>query len=374
MGKLIQTPALVLIDIIISLFLFLLTYKALHGKSFTRSRIIFVYSLILLFCLFSFWGADWFGYQSYFELAKNSYYANIPMEEFYIWLVEKACGSYIVFRLVVWGSSIIFFCLTARNLRCNVGLILFFFCNIYLIYFSYARVTLAISMMFYGYSCLWTARNSKKILTIIWGLFWIFLSFFFHKSAILGISSIILAIFVERMGKISLKLLLVSFPIIVFLLNTFFSNYFTIIASSKGTFSEYANAGAGYLESSNSALGISTILSWMLERTPYYLLAFAAYMELLHPQIKHPPIIKAFFAVEFMLIFIASAFLFNIGVETSTLYGRFIRFAQIPSVFIFAYFFENKIVTRSVKWALYIGVFNCVYSLLYSFYNVSTTI
>ena len=372
MGKLMQTPTLVFIDIIISFFLFLLTFKALQGKLFMRSRIILIYSLILLFCLFSFWGADWFGYQSYFELAKNNHYANIPMEEFYIWLVEKVCSNYLAFRSIVWGSSIIFFCLTVRNLRCNVGLALFFFCNIYLIYFSYARVTLAISMMFYGYSCLWIAHNDKKALNVIWGSFWIFFSFFFHKSAILGIISILLAIIVEKKGKITLKLLLVGFPIIVYLLMLFFSNYFINIASSEGTFSEYANAGAGYLESSNPALGISTVLSWILERIPYYLLAFAAYMELLRPQIKHPPIIKAFFSIEFMLIFLASAFLFNIGVETSTLYGRFLRFAQIPSVFIFTYFFENKIVTRPVKWAFYIGFFNSIYSLLYSFSDVST--
>lgn len=367
-----QVPLLVFSNIVFVLFLFLLTHSAFCGRNLTFGRNLFIIVMCFVFCLFSFWGADWFGYQSYFEWVRSGSISNVSMEEFYLWLMEDVCSNYIVFRAIVWGSSLIFLTITFRKLQLNVGLALFFFCSIYLIYFSYARATLAISMMCYGYSCLWKEKNFRKKNITIWGLLWVMLAFFFHKSAVMGIASIFAALFVLKIPKIGIRMVIVTFPIIILLMNVFFQDYFSVMATDEGIFSEYASAGADYLEKKNGRLGVSTIISWILERSPYYLLAFASYRELRKPSINHPVGIRAFLVLEFLLVIFSSVFLFDLGVNTSTIYGRFIRFAQIPSVVILTYLYENSMERRPVKLAYSIGIANCAYTLLYSFYNTFT--
>lgn len=372
MEHLSQIPSLVLSNLIFIVILCGLTYRSLYTKKSSHAKNILVIFMCFAFCLFSFWGADWFGYQSYFEMANSRHSYNVPMEVPYIWLMSDVCNTYLEFRSIVWGCSLILFIFTLKNLRLDIGLSLFFFCSIYLIYFSYARVTLAISMMFYGYSCIWSCKNKSNVFKIIWGISWIILSFYFHKSAILGIMTIFIAISIYNMGKGALIMSIIAFPIIILLMDVFWQEYFPIITMDEGTLSEYANTGAVHLDSVNTQIGISTIINRILERTPYYLLAYASFMELYKPSIAHPDNIRAFFIVEFLTVVFASVFIFDFGINTSTLYGRFLRFAQIPSVIVLAYMYRASIETKTVKLACCIGLLNCAYNLLYSYYNTFT--
>ena len=372
MYQLTQTPNLVLFNIIVLFCLVGLTYNAFRSRRSAKGKNAFIILMCFVFCIFSFWGADWFGYQEYFQMLNWVSSSKVPMEGFYLWLMEDVCSSYLQFRIIVWGISLLFLLLTLRNLHLDIGLALFFFCSIYLIYFSYARVTLAITMMFYGYSYIGTGKGGHRVFRLLWGLLWIILSFYFHKSAILGIVTLFVALIVMKMGKKGPLLILFAFPVMLMLMNTVLNDYFQMLTMEDGILSDYANTGAVYLEMQDSKIGISTWISWILERTPYYLLAYTSFKELYKPSAIHPKIIRAFFMAEFLIIVFASVFLFDFGVNTSTLYGRFLRFAQVPSLVVFTYFYTLSYVPRSVKAALGIGLVNCLYAMTYSYYNTFT--
>ena len=370
MGQISQTPVLVFLNILLILILLATTYNAFRGKNLSTARTAFIIIVCLLFCMFSFWGKDWYGYMEYFALVRSGFSSRVPMEEFYLWLMADVCSHYIDFRIIVWGLSLLFLLLTFRTLKLNIGLALFFFCNIYLIYFSYARVTLAITMMFYGYSCI--CRANHRLYKTLWGIFGVILSFYFHKSAPLGISSLLVSLFVLKLGRKAPIILLVSFPIMYMLINTILNDYFQILLNEDSILSEYATTGALYFDMQNTRIGISAIINRILERTPYYLLAYISFKELYKPSIAHPRYIRAFFMAELVLIVFSSIFIFDFGMNTNILYGRLIRFAQVPSVILMSYLYDSSIISRTLKLAVVIGIINCFYTLSYSLYNTMT--
>lgn len=372
MNQLLQTPPQVLLNILLLFFLFCLTYGAFRGRIYSSRKNLLIIFVCYVFCLFSFWGTDWFGYLRYFELVKYGLSSNVPMEDFYLWLMGDVCSYYLQFRIIVWGLSLFFLFLTLRNLHLNIGLALFFFSLIYLIYFSYARVSLSITMMFYGYSCLWNAKGRTSLYKIIWAFFWILLSVYFHKSAPLGIATLFLALAVLKFGKKGPIIILVAFPMLYLIMSVFLNDYFQILQMDDGVLSEYANTGAIYFDMQNTRLGISTIINRILERAPYYLLAYVSFKELFRPSIKHPNHIRAFFMAEFLIVVFASIFLLDFGINTTTLYGRFLRFAQVPSVVVLTYLYQRSIISKSLKIAYEVGILNCLYTMSYSMYNIMT--
>lgn len=369
MENLVRDSLLTFYNICLIVILIFYTKSALSGNIFSKSKMRVIFLLCWIFCIFSFWGADWFGYlRTFLWVTGGNDTENVHMEDSYIWLMDT-CKDYLLFRCIVWGISLFLFAKTLDNLKIDKSLVLFFFCSIYLIFFSYARVTLAITMMCYGYSCLWANKSVKKITNNILGIACIASSFFFHKSAILGIGSICAALFLLNFGKLGFKLLIVFFPIMILMMNVFFQDYLSQLLTEESTLADYANKSTYYLDEEKGKLGISTVINWILERTPYYILAFISFKELTKPSLEYPKSIKAFIALELMIVLLASIFLFDFGVNTSTIYGRFMRFAQIPAVIILTYYYSKSVAPKLVKWTYRIGIAECFYALAYSFYD-----
>lgn len=364
-----QTPFLVFCNILLYGILFVYTRPALIGKSFSGIKNRIIVLLLFVFCLFSFWGADWFGYLNYFLTIKTSGTEHVHMEEFYLWIAEEISDSYLVFRTIVWGTSLLALLCIIKITRIRFDLALFFFATIYLMYFSYARVTLAIVLMCLGYLLLYVEK--KRIFNIILGIALLWASFYLHKSAILGIVSIIAASVFGKMGKKSGKFVLVAFPIMVFLMMLFFQDYFSEIQNQEEwTLSQYANSSVIYLEKKSQFSGIGTFIQQVvLERIPYYILAFACYREINHPSQAHPSAIKAFMVLLLLNVVFASVFLFDFGVNTDTIYIRYLRFAQIPALIVLTYMYDNNIQVKLVRVAYKTGILCCIYSLAYVFYN-----
>ena len=189
-------------------------------------RIKVTIAMCFVFCLFSFWGADWFGYLSYFIWAKSGGIEHVPMESFYLWLVDKVCTDYLQFRMIVWGLALGLFVFTLKRLQLNLGVALFFFCSIYLITFSYARASLAMSLLFAGYSLLWEHNKKAALKNRLIGLSLIGLSFFCHKSSVLGITAVVAAIIVKKWGRNWVILVLLAFPLLVFAMQFFLQDMF----------------------------------------------------------------------------------------------------------------------------------------------------
>lgn len=370
--SLIQTPLLVLSNLLLIFILYRYTRPAFVLGYLSSVRIKVTIALCFVFCLFSFWGADWFGYLAYFKWVKGGGIEHVPMESFYLWLIDEVCTNYLQFRVIVWGLALTLFIFTLRRLKLNMGLALFFFCSIYLIYFSYARASLAMSLLFAGYSLLWEHNGKTVLRHRAIGLLLIGLAFFCHKSSALGIAAIIGAIIVNKWGRNGVIYVLLSFPLLVLAMQFFLQDIFGTIASDEeSTLGQYAQVGANYMDKKSGFSGIGTFIQKnILEQCPYYILALCCYKEIKSPSVKYGAPIKPMIVLLFVLVISALIFAFDLGVNTKTIFGRYLRYAQIPACIVLTYMYANGIQPRLIKWAYTMGIIGCFYSLIYTMYNV----
>lgn len=360
-----QTPLLVGVNIILFLVLFAYVRQAYTRGYLSKGRREKSVFLAYLFCLFSFWGKDWFGYQGYFEEIQKGYSVS-SMEEIYNWLGAYLCANYIMFRLYIWGLALFLFFKTIKLLKLNYDLALFFFCSIYLIWFSYARVSLAMAVMFYGLAIFITSKTNKKIL----GFLLVLLSYYLHKSAAFGIAIIVLAGLMNKLGKYAIVLPLALFPILLIFVSSNIGGYMDLLLSDEGNMlNEYATAGNSYLMSDSFKSGPGALLQGLLERAPYYLLAYCSIPIYFKNKIKVSKKVKPFFLVMLLIVVFSSVFAFDLGMNTSTLYGRFLRFSQIPACVVLTYMYSNGILPKVTRIVINLSIVSTFYSLAYVLYN-----
>ena len=103
-----QTAGLVLFNIVILLLLFFTLKEALeppHMVSLAKYR--FALFLCVIFCVFSFWGTDWFHYLEKFPMLLSGEKGH--MESIYVWIAQNLSPNYIIFRLIIWGGAFYLF-------------------------------------------------------------------------------------------------------------------------------------------------------------------------------------------------------------------------------------------------------------------------
>lgn len=365
----VQTPFLVLTNIIVIFTLYLLTKPAYKGIQISSARRCVSMFLILIFCLYSFWGKDWFGYLSYYQEIKRGGTVS-SLEDVYNW-IGRLCPSYAIFRLIIWGSALLFFFKTIKRLTLDWDTVLFFFCSIYLIWFSYARVSLAMAVIFYGYSLMYSSRK-RFSLKYIFGILLILASFYLHKSSIFAIVVVFASELLKRWGKTGIVLPIIIFPVAIIIAMSQFGDFVdSLVNNETNIMNEYATVGNAYLNSDTYIAGPGVLLQWLFERVPYYLLSFMCIKALWSDDPRIAPDIKPYIFLLFLLVLTATAFLFDFGFNTATLYGRFIRYAQIPACIVLSHLYTEKIYFRFTKFTCWLAIVGTAYSLLYVIYNAN---
>lgn len=365
-----QTVLLVLTNIVWIAGLYLYTKPALRFSQFSKKKQRNVLFLILVFCIFSFWGNDWFNYLDYYHEITIGYGEYVPIEKIYLSIADIS-SNYIIFRLIIWGMGLFLFYKTINRLAINRDIVLFFFCTIFLIWFSYARVSLAIAMLCYGYSLLYNDGNKIRVKNKIIGISLILLSFFFHKSAVFGVVAVIFSMIIRNMKRSGAVIVLLSFPLMVFFMIVVFPDLFGQLLEDGGsTAGQYAAAGNRYMNASERVRGIGTTIQLLLEHIPYYLLAFGCAKAIMYKRQDIPNSVMPFLYLTLVLVVFSSAFLFNVGMNTYIIYQRFLRFAQIAACISLTALYQQGYYPKLVKWTYSIWIFSTVYSLIYVMYNV----
>lgn len=364
-----QTAGLVFFNLCLILLMYALMKKTLRPPyiaAFTnRSVTIF---LMFVFVLFSFWGLDWFGYQSSFEHLKSGYSGH--MEDIYVWIAQNLSPNYIMFRLVVWGGSLCLLLHIFKRLSIPTNLAIFFFCSIYIIWFSYARVTLAMVLVYYGLTVLYKPYKSKLI-SILLGISAIACAYFFHKSALFGIAAAILTILVNKFEKKTFVILLLCYPILVYLAQSFLSDFLMADASAEdGALGQSIASGQRYLNRDVNLSSPLALITSFFERFPHFLLSFISLLFIKGKYYNNAPNdIKAFLRLQFFIVILSSLFMFDLGANTSTIYIRFMRFAVIPSCIVLTYFYSVRFKFKYTQIAYYIAFAGTLYSLFYRIYK-----
>ena len=363
-----QTPVLVLFNIILLLLLYLTLKEATeppHMVSLAKYR--FALFLCVVFCIFSFWGADWFHYLEAFPMLQSGEKGH--MEDVYVWIAQNLSPNYVIFRLIIWGGAFYLFIKILKDLNISIDLVLLFFAIFAIIWFSYARVTLAMCIAYWGGAIIF--RTEKRFITLILGFVLICISTYFHKSAVFVVFIVFLAFLFNMNSKFAIRITILLFPIIVFYAKLIVSQFMlTDVEGADDIMSEYMAAGQNYMSAKSAVSGIGAIIARIMERTPYYVIAFIGFRTLISDMYDEiPSNLRSFIIIQILIVVFSSVFLFDLNANTSTLYGRFLRFDAIPTVVVMAYLYEIGIYRKLVNVSIYIAGLGTAYTLLYTLYD-----
>lgn len=325
--------------------------------------------LTLIFCLYPFWGGDYFHYKSmFFEYKAGEY---IPLEYPYKWIMDHLPSSYVLFRFVVWGGALLILFRVYKTIALNYDLCLFFFMTMYLPWFSYARVSLAMSLLILGLTMMVSPNYGKYRRRKFIGLLILLASGFFHRSAFIGMIAAVGALFLLNLNKKRLFLILMSFPFLVLLMQ-FVINKFMLIDLDYDTFITVNHRNL-YLNNTDDIQAISgwgERISNFLTRTPLILIGYLYILTVYKGYYKSmPKTIRAISSYAFIIILIAIVFSFDLGYSTYVLYYRTLTFAMIPSAVFLSYIREQKIkLSKLNNIVYYMGILSAFYALLYTTY------
>ena len=350
------TPLQILFNLVLFLFLLYFSYE---GYRKNKQNYVTVIIGILLFSVYSFWGPDYFHYKEAFDVYKHS--SDIfHLEEVYSYIL-KYSPFYFVYRLIVWGGA--FLLLYRASVRLGIDRIrfLFVFIALYLLRFSYARVTLAICMMVYGYSFLIKPLKSR-VLSLIWGMAIIAASLYFHKSAV--IIAIAVPLSFVRINKFTTLFALILLPVAVYYAGLYLYDY--ILTNDLITDETTLNAFNLYTRSTTKGetMGLAQKIYTYGEMVPVYMfvglgLYFFSFKRKTEDVIAH-----RVFNFFFWAVFIATSFAFI----TPVIHRRMLFLAVAPMALLVSRAYPELKQMKFTRVTMYAGIIIQTYLLLYSLY------
>lgn len=323
--------------------------------------------LILIFCLFPFWGGDYFHYLEIFNDMKQGYDSSI--ESFYKWLIINVTNRYVGFRLIVWGIALLLLFSAYKRCEQAFDLSLFYFAALYLPWFSYARASLAMACVIFGATLLTDTTQKANFLSILLGLFIIGSSIFFHKSAILGILTIGVAYILKDLKKSGILLLFFLLPLAFYIISYLLNLYvgLAIEPDSEYLFSE--GKIDYYLMSEKGPSGPGLIISNILNQTPNLLILIVFLIMVFNDDItelNNREKLISTYAVCIILIAISLKFIKTF--YTDTLFYRTLYYAYPANAVLLMSIKSRNKVTRWNKIIFLIGIIGSAYALMYSVY------
>lgn len=365
-----QTPLLVASNLLLLIIIYYSLQPAFYYLEKTpRQRFYLGIVCIVLFCIFSFWGADWFSYQDEYLIIRESewYRTKTNIEAFYVQLILLS-PHYLIFRLLVWGSALLFVTFIIRQLKVSYDLSWFFFGVVFLPYFSYGRVSLAMAVMFYGAVLISDYMGKKKIFPIVAGGIFLVGSIFLHKSAALGVLVVFFSMLSRTTTKNSWFYLLVAFVVVIVVMKFMVEHFMgSTFEDGEGVAGKSLRAGQNYMNHGTGDSGAGILINIWLERGVYYLMAYLSYM--IQSEYKVPNGIASILKIDFYLVLFSSVFLIDLGANTSAIYGRLIRFTLVPSSIVLAYAYQYDLFPKLTRIIFFIGLTGSLYRLTYFWYD-----
>lgn len=355
-------------NIILYLIIFLISNKALLKKSdskgFIKTRKLIVLLLVLVFFVFGFYGGDYFHMKEDFHNIKAGY---TEIEYPYIFIANFLSFNYTSFRLVVWGVML-FFIAKMYNRLSYSSFPLFVLAILFTLNLSYARVGLAMAMMFFGSSMILSPKKNK-LLAFLFGFAFIFFSYFFHKSALFGLFVLLLSFIIRKVNKTVVIIALLSIPILV-LFSKSLMDSFLLDASSVENVVD-VERGLYYMNNEYaSSFGLGMIIQNSLTWSSYYLTALLVLLLIFTN--RYPTLdstVQFYGNTTLFIVVIATGFgLIDFGVNTNLFYYRFLNFAMIPMCFFLGYCMDKGINKKLIRFILFMGFTGSLYSLLYRYY------
>lgn len=344
---------------------------ALSKKKPPRNNVYLGVLLILLFFLFAFWGGDYFHYEEGYNLIKSNTFFTTSLEDVYYWIISIT-PSYFFFRLIIWGGCLALYMKILSLLKIPIGIGLLSFAAFALLRLSYARVSLAMAMMYAGlafFVCANNNNNNNKKRAGLFGILLIVSSFYFHKSAYFGIFMILSSAFLTFIKNKGVGyFMIIAIFIVSFLLVRYYIGDL-MMASIDAEESNFSmEVGQKYLGRDGSETGWGGRIRDFAEMIPYYVGLFIYFRLRIKGSLRECPTSMLMFANLFVIItLVSSVFMFDYGYNTVFLYHRFMRFNLIPLAIFMAFCYTIGYERTLVKYNCIIAMLVSLFTLYYSF-------
>lgn len=199
---------------------FIVTYnpyyrlKLVNGQERSYS-LPYICLFALLVTLTYFIDSDYFHYYNFVKKLSQGYDIR-SQESVYVFIARTFFYNYFLFRVVVWGCALFVFYKTCRKsgIRGDEGIyaLMIMYGNI----FAYARASLGMAILFYGY-CLLVSRHTVHNRLIALGI--MVASIFFHTSMAIAMLCCFAALLFKWKKK-TILILLLSLPLVIIGLKT----------------------------------------------------------------------------------------------------------------------------------------------------------
>lgn len=337
------TSSQYLFNLLYWLFIVAVTYK--YKDSIGTKPLVWL--LFYGFCMYAYWCTDYFTYKYWFSI---NYFDSDHKEPVYEYVQRYSFNSYILFRTLIWGTALCLYYKTIKRYNVNVNFVLFFFSVFFLLTFSYARATLAMACYFYGLSVLINRSNNTRFTRFTVGIFFIIISYFFHRS-MLPLIAVTPLCFV-RFNKKMIYLSILLFPLAAYLTNRLLGALLVGSVDLGESVSGFTDAATNYAGYSNKAKNWKYMLTSLLDQSKF----FVAYIYVLFTYMKYRKEksidqgILRLLTITTIIIYIAFIFLTtNSNGATEVIGYRYLFMSGIPLTILFGYIYnENFYHSRSL--------------------------
>ena len=324
---------------------FILSYAYFVRKLNSAKSVILA---ILVFCVFGFWNSDYTFMRYHFIYDAKEEYSEV----FYYYLAQLSFGSYYIYRLFIWGGALALFMLAVRKFNLNRNTSLFLLVFFFILTFSNARASLAMSAYLLGIYYLLPNSNSK--IRLVKALFFLVLSFLFHRSFLICI--VFSPILVFNFNRKFVILLLIFVPLFVQTVNYLLGDIISGQIILGDIFESFSNAVTDYAgrEGTRELNWKMTLINSLRNASFYVSTAYIVYYSIKY-DFEDIYIKKV---INYILILIVFSSLFLVEGLNNYFYEiigyRYLYMTAMPIILMLTYMYDNGIISRKV---LYFNLF-----------------
>lgn len=338
-------------------FLLLISLRGNVGNLYiqenNKPRTILLFCGILLFSLTSFVGGDFFHYYPLMSEYRGQVFGeqDKSLEVCYQYLIHFIDGNYFLFRLIVWGCSLLLIVLATRQFGVNIYNTLFIISVGFIVTFSYARATLAMAVFTLGVIviCIANEKNSnKRVIQTIVGLLILASSIYFHRSMLPVVAIAVcwsLMPWKKQFTKHSLWLFPIFVAICSIILKTAFKELFEVansIEDETGTLDRVEV----YAEQEGIVHNINGYIRLALHYTAFYLPLF-----ILSNTFRSENVFQIankrsiwLYQIIFLIFVFATSFIF-LDFDSGVFFYRYLYMSFIPISILIVYMKNSGILT-----------------------------
>ena len=326
----------------------------LYVQENSRSRTVFLFCGLLLFALTSFVGDDFFHYYDFMSEYRGQVFGDqeFGLEAFYQYLISYIDGNYFLFRLVVWGGSLILIKYATQLFGANLYHTLFLILAGFIITFSYARATLAMAVLSVGIAlvCLASEKNiRKRILYTIVGFAVMACSMYFHRSMLPVIAIAVGWLFMPWKKQIA-RYSLLLFPIFVAIcsavLKTAFEELF-VVANAMEDETGTLTRAEYYAEQDTVVNNINGMIRLAFHYAAFYIPFFVVSLVLCSKRVIQMMEKRYIwlYQITYLILIFATSFLF-MKVDMGTLLDRYLYMSFIPMSILIASMKDSELLSK----------------------------